>query len=154
MAACVLTLAGCSGGDAPGAQASPTRSPADPPTAYLRVGADQAAAGDLGSYCWKNVCKDSAGVVTSADPVEMPAGAPVAVSYDPLRPAESEVEWHFAADPPPKAESFGRAWPDPGPLAPGNAAMAPSKPGQYLLIVFARWDREGDVTYAWYVRVK
>ncbi|MFN0149056.1 MAG: hypothetical protein ACKVT1_21340 [Dehalococcoidia bacterium] len=84
----------------------------------------------------------------------MPAGGPVAVSYDPVRPTDSEVEWYVAGDPPPKAESFGRAWPNPGTLAPGNAAVTPAKPGKYLLVVFARWAGEGDASYAWYIEVK
>ena len=153
MGACAFAAA-CSGGGAARPPATPARAANDPPAAYLRVGADQAVAGGLGSYCWKNVCKDIAGLLTSADPVEMQAGGPLAISYDPLRPADSEVEWHVAPEPAPKPESFGRPWTDSGPLAPGNAAVAPAKAGDYLLIVFGRWDREGDVTYSWYIRVK
>ncbi|MCC7365448.1 MAG: hypothetical protein IT303_13865 [Dehalococcoidia bacterium] len=95
-----------------------------------------------------------AGPLTNLEPVPLKQGEAIAVSFEAGFPDEWTLTWVPAPAQAPAPEEGVRAW-----VAieiPGNpptGTTIPSTPGRYVMIIFARWDGEGDIAYGIYAEV-
>lgn len=159
MAVVVLLAAGvflvARGGGGGGGSNSPTPQPPGLPNAYLRTADGQFVRAVPGTNCWNKQCVDMAGPMTNVEPVPLPPGAAVAVTFEQGAPTEWSLTWVPAPAEAPAPEGGVRAW-----VAlevPADAltgTQAPARPGRYLALIFARWDGFGDISYGLYVEVK
>ncbi|HEX7123421.1 MAG TPA: hypothetical protein VF178_13680 [Gemmatimonadaceae bacterium] len=97
-----------------------------------------------GSYCWGNLCVDTVGpreLVSDAVPVVVAPGATVTLELEVAPDDLTLVRWDDD-DTTPVALDGGRRFP------------APSEPGTYLYSAFARWDGQGDASYAFVFKVE
>lgn len=141
-----------------------------PAPATLTIGAQTQVSG-IGSYCWNTsgdpaqgigVCVDKMGIITPLDALPAPAG-PLTASFDlPLDETPSTLSLHvFPADSQPSVFGEVQGWMpnfETGqqfdlPLAADPAIELDLEPGVYVLGLFVRWERWGDVFYGYLVEV-
>jgi hypothetical protein len=166
-ATAIALLSGCGGGKSEAAASTPAVSQqpgeilapglADPPGASLVVGSGTSAGG-IGTHCWANACRDMVGPITGAALATMQDGEQAQIVFDEPDPNEVVYRWIAAPGPDdtPRPSNGQLVWGTLGPEAfttPGASPEAPQEPGRYILVVFARWDGKGDVSYGWYVEV-
>ncbi|MGE5595012.1 MAG: hypothetical protein ACM3S1_03130 [Hyphomicrobiales bacterium] len=148
-------LTACGGGDDDDAQATATGDDGDAPAVYLRNSSGDAEPLVAGTGCWSGKCIDMAGPLTNVDPVPLHPGERVAFSFEAGVPDNFTVTWIEAPATAPAPEGDVRVW---GGLAPGaggfSGTTAPSGPGKYIVVVFAQWEGQGDMSYGLYVDVE
>ncbi|HET7738996.1 MAG TPA: hypothetical protein VFK32_10520, partial [Tepidiformaceae bacterium] len=134
---------------------APYPAPGGVPGAVLTSAAGEVD-GAVGTRCWGGMCIDMVGPVTQEAPHDVDAGETVSVEFGHGTPDEATYTWMRATDPPPAAANGERSWSGlfpPVTEAAGTGLEAPDEPGDYVLIVFAVWQGEGDVSYGFYLRV-
>jgi hypothetical protein len=99
------------------------------------------------------------GPITNAGPVLLTPGERLIIEFAAGNPSELSLAWSSVTGQPPPPAPFGLAWTaglsPRDDLTPMSAAslVAPTSPGQYVLIAFSRWP-EGDASYGWFVEVQ
>lgn len=133
-------LAACGGGDV------------KPPAAYLRTPAGDFTEAGVGTGCWEDHCVTTSGPVTNAGPVALAARSPLAISFEAGVPPGLQADWYAAGAPPNAADNETLTWPEPGGTPVSEGTVAPGRPGRYLLLVRAQWEK-GDLEYGFYVEI-
>ena len=144
---------------------APPAKPVDlssPPPAILHVG-ELAQEGGMGSYCWTDgdagvaLCADTMGVPTVAEP--LPIGTSLQGSFELLVPGNPQelvlmvIPVSDQETPAPATNGLLFWQPVPStqqinlPLLPIASFRVELDPGKYVLNLFARWPKYGDVTY-------
>lgn len=151
----------------PPGTAEPSREPAGPPQmpvvpgATLTTAASGAVEGGKGTRCWSGPgyggCIDYVSAVTNERPLVVAAGELLTVSFT-SGPDDISAAWMAAPPGSPTPNSDGVMWSSSEPLpqlAPATATLiAPRDPGRHILLVWARWHGQGDVSFGFYIEVK
>ena len=109
-----------------------------------------------GTHCWVGRCVDMAGPITATEPFVIPAGTELHLVVEGLQPGELQHVWApVPASPDRQLVSDQFVWMNiaSGDFEAGTVA-APTDPGEYLLLVFARRDEGGDYSFARYFDVR
>lgn len=161
-AAFLLVVTACSGENGNGATPTPT-SPAGPETAtpapvpglFIVAPDGTGTSGVPGTRCWADRCVDYLGPVTAIDPVVFPASASLQWQAEGGTVSEFVHAWVAADVASSTITSDGlRVWTvSLGSMMP-EPIVAPSNPGEYLLVVFTRYTTGDDVSFGFYVAVE
>jgi hypothetical protein len=132
-----------------------------PPDSTLSYGGETAS-GALGTYCWRNGCADSVGIVADRDELTVPAGATVTFAYGGRKLDSAEVA-AYRIGPGNQPEEMGRKIllipAGKGTELParrsGNRAQVTAElpAGRYVVDVFATMP-EGDASYGFLIAVE
>jgi len=132
-----------------------------PPKSTLSYGGEMVS-GALGTYCWRNGCVDSVGIVAKKDKLTVPAGSTMTFAYGGRKLGSADVA-AYRIGPGNRPEEMGRKIL----LIPaGNGTKLPARhsgnqveitaelpAGRYVVDVFARVP-EGDVSYGFLIAVE
>lgn len=128
--------------------------PAPVPGLFLVEPGGTGTSGVPGTRCWADSCIDYAGPVTTARPTTFPAGVPLEWQAEGGTLTEIQHAWAPASLARPTPTSDGNlVWSLGAEFAPGEITT-PSEPGDYVLIVFTRYDNGGDVLFGFYLRIE
>ena len=157
-----LLVAACSSNSDPdSATPTPTPVPGDAtqlPVPGLTFGSDIGPGGRLteGTHCWSGRCVDMAGPVTATEPFVIPVETEIQLVFEGIQPSEVQHTWApVPANPDRQLVSDQFVWLN---IASGDFAAGtvttPTEAGEYLLLVFARWDEGGDYSFAGYFDIR
>lgn len=129
------------------------------PVPGLTFGSDAGPGGRLtdGTHCWAGRCVDMAGPVTAPVPFVIPAGTNLQLVVEGVQPSELLHRWVAVPDDPDRELVNGQSvWLNIGSSEhpTDEPVVTPSEPGEYILLVFARWEGGGDYSFAGYFDVR
>ncbi len=129
------------------------------PVPGLTFGSSLGPGGRLteGTHCWAGRCVDMAGPITSTEPVVIPAGMELQLVVEGVQPSELLHMWVAVPANPERQLSNGQfVWLNVGSAEhpTDDPVTTPSDRGEYILLVFTRWDGGGDYSFAGYFDVR
>ncbi|HEX6032453.1 MAG TPA: hypothetical protein VFY90_13555 [Tepidiformaceae bacterium] len=147
----------------PGRDETPVSSPpgapviTEPPRATLRLADGRELVAGAGTRCWEGMCVDMVGPISNPDAFAMNAGDSLALSFEAGLPSSTSSAWIRVDGQRSELTSSGeRLWTSFPALVTPDVQGAPAvelEPGQYIYVVQAFFDGEGDVMYAFYLDV-
>jgi hypothetical protein len=129
-----------------------------PPSATLGFPDGRQLAGGAGTRCWARMCVDMVGPISNADAFAMNASDSLELSFEAGAPASTSSAWirvdAQTSELTPSGERLWTSFPAlVTPDVPGEPAVELG-PGQYVYVVQAFFDGQGDVMYAFYLDVR